>query len=337
MAKGDAKRAQKMIDQVGERQNAQNAQLYQQNYQQYQTPPPTGAVPRPGSGGDTGPPRPRDPNQPTGGQQQPNGGQRMSDADAQQFFDQMFPGETVTPEDLEAHRAELEAAGFTLNPNAGGRITDLTLPSGNTVDPIYGAGGGVNRKQWIVHPGGGGGGGGAFTGQYGNYGSGLLSPALGGYRNFAETGGFSPQDIQNIRARSIAPIRAAYGQGMDELQRQRNVQGGYSPNFGAAMSQMQRQMSNKIGDQALNTEAELAGQIRQGRLAGLGGLGDLGMGINQQGLNAGQMGNQFGLGMVGAQIEKAGVPSNFGTALGYAGDIATVAGNFGRGAMRGSS
>lgn len=96
----------------------------------------------------------------------PSGG-RMSDAQAQQFFDQLFPGETVTPEQLAAARPQLEAAGFTLNPNATGRITDLTLPSGNTVDPIYGAGSGENRKQWLVHPGGAAGGaagpGGAFA------------------------------------------------------------------------------------------------------------------------------------------------------------------------------
>jgi hypothetical protein len=93
------------------------------------------------------------------------GGGRLSDAQAEQFFNQLFPGGTVSPEDLEAHRRQLEAAGFTLNPNAGGRITDLTLPSGNTVDPIYGAGSGLNRKQWIVHPGAGAGGpGGIGTG-----------------------------------------------------------------------------------------------------------------------------------------------------------------------------
>src|SRR5262245_34190471 len=88
----------------------------------------------------------------------PTGSGRLSNAQAEQFFNQLFPGGTVSPEDLAAHRGELEAAGFRLNPNASGRITDLTLPSGDTVDPIYGAGSGVNRKQWIVSPSGGGGG-----------------------------------------------------------------------------------------------------------------------------------------------------------------------------------
>src|SRR5262245_16484817 len=97
-----------------------------------------------------------------GGGAPPAGGGRMSNAQAQQFFDQLFPGERVTPEQLEAARPQLEAAGFTLNPNASGRITDLTLPSGDTVDPIYGAGSGENRKQWLVHAAGGGGVGAGF-------------------------------------------------------------------------------------------------------------------------------------------------------------------------------
>jgi hypothetical protein len=87
------------------------------------------------------------------------GGGPLTNAQAEQFFNQLFPGETVSPEDLEAHRAELEAAGFQLNPNAAGRITDLRLPSGDYVDPIYGAGAGLNRKQWNIEgPGTGGGG-----------------------------------------------------------------------------------------------------------------------------------------------------------------------------------
>ena len=44
-----------------------------------------------------------------------------------------------------------------------------------------------------------------------------LERTLGGYQNFSQTGGFSPQDIQDIRARSIAPTRAAYQRGISRL------------------------------------------------------------------------------------------------------------------------
>jgi hypothetical protein len=63
---------------------------------------------------------------------------------------------------LASHRAELEAMGFKLNPNARGQITDLSFGnSGFSLDPIYGAGAGINRKQWLINGPGGGGGGGA--------------------------------------------------------------------------------------------------------------------------------------------------------------------------------
>lgn len=74
---------------------------------------------------------------------------------AKATFDKLFPGETLTPQMLAAHRAELEAAGFKLNPNAAGLITDLSY-GGLNIDPIQGAGSGLNRKQWLVNPGGGG-------------------------------------------------------------------------------------------------------------------------------------------------------------------------------------
>lgn len=335
MAKGDEKRAQRMIDAQAPLAQQRNDILFNQNYGQYQNPQqqapqvpdrnpgPGNAVPR-GTG--VGPTQPPTGGQPNTGQpadpRQPgtpvNQGQRMTDAEAQAFFDKMFPGEKLSPEDLEAHRAELEAAGFVLNPNAAGRITDLTLPSGNTVDPIIGAGSGQNQRAWMVHqvsPGGGPAEG-NFTGKYGDYGGGLLSPALGGYRNFAESGGFSPQDITNIRARSNAPIRAMYQQGMDEIDRSKNLSGGYAPNFAPAMAKMQREQSYRIGDQSLNTEAELANQIRTGRLAGLGGLSQTGLSINQQGLAAGALADESARGWSTQQQNKSRVPTNFQQAVG---------------------
>lgn len=68
---------------------------------------------------------------------------------AKATFDKLFPGDTLTPQMLAAHRPELEAAGFTLNPNAAGLITDLSY-GGLNIDPIEGAGSGLNKKQWLV-------------------------------------------------------------------------------------------------------------------------------------------------------------------------------------------
>lgn len=120
-----------------------------------------------------------------------------------------------------------------------------------------------------------------------------LGSALKGYQNFADTGGFSPEDIANMRARGISPIRAVYANAQNELGRQRALQGGYSPNYTAAIAKMSRGLGESIADQTTNVEAQLAQMRQQGQLAGLQGLGglsiqDLQLGQNAQALNAQQ-------------------------------------------------
>jgi hypothetical protein len=96
--------------------------------------------------------------------------------------------------------------------------------------------------------------------------------AYSGYQNFANTGGFSPEDIQNMRARSVAPMRAVYANAQSDLNRQRALTGGYSPNYGAATAKMARELGYGLSDASTNTEASLADAIHQGKLAGLSGM-----------------------------------------------------------------
>src|SRR5262245_55671532 len=42
---------------------------------------------------------------------------------------------------------------------------------------------------------------------------------MGEYDNFSKTGGYSPEDIANFRARATSPIRAAYANAMRENER----------------------------------------------------------------------------------------------------------------------
>lgn len=96
--------------------------------------------------------------------------------------------------------------------------------------------------------------------------------AYGGYQNFANSGGYSPEDISAIRARAIAPMRAVYANANNDVDRQRSLQGGYAPNYMATKAKMARELAYGLGDQNTNVEASLADQIRQGKLAGLGGM-----------------------------------------------------------------
>lgn len=116
--------------------------------------------------------------------------------------------------------------------------------------------------------------------------------ALGGYREFSQTGGYSPTDIQELRARGTSPIRAAYGNTMRELDRARSLGGGGgAPNYIAAAADVQRNLPQQLADATTNVNAGLAEQVRSGRLAGLGGMTGISEGEAGRGMQA-AMANQ---------------------------------------------
>jgi hypothetical protein len=95
-----------------------------------------------------------------------------------------------------------------------------------------------------------------------------LGTAIDTDTNFAKTGGFSQGDLDNIRARSVAPTRAIYQQGMDQLARQQNMSGNNLASTPAAIAQMARNQNQAISDNSVNTEASIAQQQSQNKLAG---------------------------------------------------------------------
>ena len=106
---------------------------------------------------------------------------------------------------------------------------------------------------------------------------GYLREAVPGYREFAQTGGYSPTDIQELRARGVSPIRSAYSNTMMELNRARALGGaGGAPNYIAAASRAQREMPGQMADAMTGVNAQLADAIRQGKLAGLSGISGIG-------------------------------------------------------------
>lgn len=110
-----------------------------------------------------------------------------------------------------------------------------------------------------------------------NEGYGYLREAMPGYRDFASTGGYSDKDVQELRARGISPIRAAYGNTIRELDRARAIGGnGGSPNYIAARSRAQRELPEQIANATTNVNAGLADAIRQGKMFGLSGITNTG-------------------------------------------------------------
>lgn len=127
-----------------------------------------------------------------------------------------------------------------------------------------------------------------------------LEHALKGYGEFADTGGYNAQNIRDMRARGVAPIRAAYGNAQNEMARRINLQGGYSPNANVMRNKMARESGQMMSDAAVNVNAGLAEAQNRGRLAGLQGLG----GLSVQDL---EMSQRAALANQGAKLTAAGI------------------------------
>lgn len=91
--------------------------------------------------------------------------------------------------------------------------------------------------------------------------------ALASLKDLTETGGLSGADQQNLRARGISPIRSMYATAQRDMDRNRRVSGGYSPNFGAVTAKMTRDMSSQIADQMDNVNARIAEMVQSGKLS----------------------------------------------------------------------
>jgi hypothetical protein len=111
---------------------------------------------------------------------------------------------------------------------------------------------------------------------------GISREALPTYREFASTGGYSPTDIQELRARGVSPIRAAYGNTMQNLSRANSLAGSSgAPNYIAAASKAQRELPEQLASATTGVNAQLAQDIRSGRLAGAAGLRGVSSDIGQ--------------------------------------------------------
>lgn len=94
-------------------------------------------------------------------------------------------------------------------------------------------------------------------------------------REFSQTGGFGSGDIDSIRERSIAPIRSIYDSANRNLLRQKNLSGGYAPNFGAVSAKLARDAGSLIGAQTTAANANVAEMIQRGKLSSATSLAPL--------------------------------------------------------------
>jgi hypothetical protein len=107
--------------------------------------------------------------------------------------------------------------------------------------------------------------------------SGQLRDLYGQLGGMSKTGGYSEEDIGNLRERGVAPTRAIYANAMRNMQRQRSLSGGYSPNFGALQAKMAREQAGIIGQQNVNVNADIAEKVAQGKQFALGQMSPIAM------------------------------------------------------------
>ena len=78
------------------------------------------------------------------------------------------------------------------------------------------------------------------------------SNIMGRYKNIADTGGYSPQDLSAIRARGNAPITSAYASANRDVDRAKTLTGG-SANYGAVKAKMAREQGAAGNEANVNT------------------------------------------------------------------------------------
>lgn len=305
MAKGDSQDAQTQINtQGGQMQNVLNNNLqrtdalYNTFNGNFQTQYPANLMQQSGlmnqysnflGGGNQNPPSQSGYGPSGGSSQAPATFASLGGGDPTQLINQYFQAAGVDPSKAAYWTSPQMQALYKQDPNyfQTRLLNGLATDNGGNMSAfgsLQGSGaGGWGSGTPGYGPGGVGGNamlGGALGPALGGYGMGAsaLGPAMSTYGDFAQTGGFTPQGIQDIRARDIAPTRAIYENAQNDLARQRELQGGYFPGYATAQDRLARQMSNQIADINTNANAGIAQMIQQGRLAGAGGLSGIGMG-----------------------------------------------------------
>lgn len=112
--------------------------------------------------------------------------------------------------------------------------------------------------------------------------SGDVTQSLSGLSELSRTGGLSGGQIADIRARDISPIRAIYANAQQNVERQRALAGGYSPNFNAVQAQMARDEANAIADKVTAVNAGIAEMQQKGKLSAAPSYASTALGASSQ-------------------------------------------------------
>jgi len=120
----------------------------------------------------------------------------------------------------------------------------------------------------------------------------------GVFDEFAQTGGVSDADRSNIRSRGIAPVGAFYGNIKNQLARRQNVTGGYGTGYDASTSKLARDSAIASGAASRDTELGISDMVRKGRFEGASALSGAEQGLSSQ-IQQGRLAGLGGLTEIG--------------------------------------
>ena len=158
------------------------------------------------------------------------------------------------------------------------------------------------------------------------------SGARSSYAELAAGGGVNADAIRN---RAMAGVRSVYANAKRNVDRNRSIQGGYSPGYNTLMSRMAREQSQGAADASTDVEAAIAELISRNRIAGAGGLANLeGIDLNtlnsMSGAQSGRMNdlfqaqslqNQIAQMMIEARSSNSKIPSDFSQGMENTGKV----------------
>lgn len=108
-----------------------------------------------------------------------------------------------------------------------------------------------------------------------------LDTGINSYKNFIDTGGFSPEDVAAMRAQGVAPTRQIYQNMLDNMTTAQNRAGSNTSGGNVAALRGASDAADKIGAVNTTTEANLAQLKQQGKEFGTTGLTQASLGQAQ--------------------------------------------------------
>lgn len=99
-----------------------------------------------------------------------------------------------------------------------------------------------------------------------------MNRLIGNLQNYSDTGGYSQAQLGDLRSRGVSPIRAAYSNAARNINRQKVLSGGYSPNAGALQAKLAREQGSLASQAATDVNAQIAQMVASGKLSGMQAL-----------------------------------------------------------------